>query len=289
MELWVPESRLDRVGDRRVERAWLVRAFESDAARLLVVDPEGLIDVDADGLPLFAPTQGAFEPTRHLLVGTVDDAPVFAVAGPHAAQTAPVRGLLTRLDDTTRDTVTSALALVNWHAYAPRCGLCGSKTTIRLAGHARYCETCERERFPRTDPAIITAIVDADDRLLLAHNTAWPTERMSLIAGFVDAGESLEQAVRREAAEEVGLTLTALEYAGSQPWPFPRSLMLGFVARCADADALTPDAAEIDRAQFFTRDAFDAALADGSLGAPTPGSIASRLIRGWRDGTLRLP
>ena len=156
---------------------------------------------------------------------------------------------------------------------------------MRQAGHVRYCPACDRDRFPRTDPAIITAILDDADRLLLAHNTAWDVPRMSLVAGFVDAGESLEACVRREALEEVGVRLAEVRYVASQPWPFPRSLMLGFVAR-AEASDVTVDGIEIDRAVFVTRDEYDAMLADGRLAMPTSVSIAASLIGLWRRGEL---
>ena len=156
---------------------------------------------------------------------------------------------------------------------------------VREAGHVRHCERCDRDRFPRTDPAVITAILDADDRLLLAHNATWDAARMSLVAGFVDAGESLEACVRREVFEEVGVRLAEVRYVASQPWPFPRSLMLGFVAE-ALTDDVHVDGDEIEWANFYTVDEVAEQVADGRLVLPLKLSIASRLIGAWRDGRL---
>ncbi len=285
MELWVPGSTLDRVGDQRLNPAWVQALWEGSGARVLRIGRAQTVETAPGGGLRLARPDGAYDPQRHHLVGLVDGAPVFTVETDLDDSAAPVRTALVGLDDTARDLATTALALVNWHRVAPHCGVCGSPTQVRQAGHVRYCATCERERYPRTDPAVITAIVDPDDRLLLAHNAAWDSDRMSLIAGFVDAGESLEQAVRRESAEEVGVELASLAYVSSQPWPFPRSLMVGFAARAA-SDHVQVDGSEIDRARWFTRDDYDAWRSEGRLGAPTSISIASSLIGLWRAGEL---
>lgn len=307
MELWVPGSRLDRVGDQRLNPAWVKALWEAPDATLLSVGSDSSLLVDADGSALWAERPaGGFDPERHFLVGLVEGNPVFACEvddredGPAADERAGAsnetpaarrvvgRFALAGLADTARDVATTALALVNWHRVAPHCGVCGSLTQVRQAGHVRYCATCERERYPRTDPAVITAVVDAAGRLLLAHNAAWDSNRMSLLAGFVDAGESLEQAVRRECAEEAALELSGVQYVASQPWPFPRSLMVGFSARAATPE-FQVDGTEIDRARYFTPAEYDEAIGSGELGPPTSISIASQLIALWRAGDLPLP
>lgn len=285
MELWVPGSELDRVGDDRIDPAWIRRLWAAPQARLLGVSPEGRIGLDPRGEPRLRRPEGEFDEQRHFLVGIVGGAGVFTVEEPVEEPAALARLAVRGLDDTGRDLVMTALALVNWHAVAPYCGFCGGWTEVRQGGHVRHCAACDRDRFPRTDPAVITAILDADDRLLLAHNTNWDANRMSLVAGFVDAGESLEACVRREAFEEVGVRLGEVTYVASQPWPFPRSLMLGFVARALAAE-ITVDGLEIDRALFVTRTEYDAMLADGRLGMPTSVSIAATLIGMWRRGEL---
>lgn len=287
MEIWVPESRLDRVGDLRVNPAWVRALWEGEGTWLLTVGPDSALPVDpVGGLRLSAP-EGDLDPQRHHLVGLVDGHAVFTVDGDPQGPTAPGRLAMAGLDDTDRDVAVTAIALVNWHRAAPHCGICGSMTEVRQAGHVRHCPTCRRDRFPRTDPAVITAVLDQDDRLLLAHNTAWDARRMSLLAGFVDAGESLEQAVRREVMEEAGLPLTEVRYVASQPWPFPRSLMLGYAAR-AGSTAIQVDGDEIDRAEFFTRERYREELEAGRLGTPTPTSIAGTIIGLWRRGELQL-
>lgn len=293
MELWVPGSALDLVGDDRIDPAWVRRLWTADGARLLRVGRDGRLPLAASGLRFETPG-GELDEQRHLLIGTVDGQGVFAIdvadepdeADPGASGE-PARVVLPRLGDTERDIATTALALVNWHRVAPHCGVCGGWTIVRQAGHVRHCPTCNRDRFPRTDPAVITAILDADDRLLLAHNANWDANRMSLVAGFVDAGESLEACVRRECREEVGVDLLDVRYVASQPWPFPRSLMLGFVASAAPGE-VRPDGVEIDHAEFVSRDDYDAMLADGRLVMPPTVSIAANIIGLWRSGRLRV-
>lgn len=286
MELWVPGSELDRVGDDRIDPAWVAGLWTDAAARLLRLGPEGRLPLTASGRLRFVTPEGGFNEQRQLLVGTVGGAGVFAESTEELDEpSSPARPALLSLDDTERDIATTALALVNWHRVAPHCGVCGTWTEVRQAGHVRHCPVCDRDRFPRTDPAVITAIVDADDRLLLAHNTAWDANRMSLVAGFVDAGESLEACVRREVFEEVGVELAEVRYVSSQPWPYPRSLMLGFWARAAST-RLRPDGVEIDRAAWVSRADYDAMVADGRLLMPTTVSIAANLVALWRAGAL---
>jgi NAD+ diphosphatase len=139
--------------------------------------------------------------------------------------------------------------------------------------------------FPRTDPCVIVAVLDAADRLLLAHARERPDRTYSLVAGFVEAGEALEAAVHREVGEEVGVEVTDLRYLTSQPWPFPASLMAGFAARAVDTP-ITVDGDEITDAHWFTRPALDAALMEGSVRLPPHFSVARRIVEAWRAGRL---
>jgi NAD+ diphosphatase len=141
------------------------------------------------------------------------------------------------------------------------------------------------EHYPRTDPAVIMAVVDADDRLLLGRQASWPQGRFSTLAGFVEPGESLESAVRREVAEEVGLTVGAVRYLGSQPWPFPSSLMLGFTARAETTDVVRHDG-EIAEARWYTRPEMLADIRSGALHVAPSISISRRLIEHWYGGPL---
>lgn len=178
----------------------------------------------------------------------------------------------------------TAVALGRWLVDAPFCPACGTRTVLRHAGWARHCPNCGREHFPRTDPAVIVAVTRADDPdvLLLGSNALWGADRYSCFAGFAEAGESLEDAVVREVREEAGVTVGDLHYRGSQGWPYPRSLMLGFTAVAAADEVALADGEEIVEVRWFTRAEIGDALAGrSSLQLPGPASIAHRLIRGW--------
>ncbi|MBB2974762.1 NAD+ diphosphatase [Microbacterium endophyticum] len=176
-----------------------------------------------------------------------------------------------------------AISIGRWLVAAPFCSACGSRTDVTQAGWSRQCPVCGRQHFPRTDPAVIVAVTDQDSsRLLLGSNAMWESNRYSCFAGFVEAGESLESAVEREVAEECGVDLSSVRYMGSQPWPYPRSLMLGFYATAVDADAAVPDGTEILQVRWFDRAEIGAALAgEGDVLLPGPSSIAARLISHW--------
>ncbi|KAA9154262.1 NAD(+) diphosphatase [Microbacterium lushaniae] len=179
-----------------------------------------------------------------------------------------------------------AVALGRWLVDAPFCPACGTRTDLRHAGWARHCPQCGREHFPRTDPAVIVAVTRADDPdlLLLGSNALWGADRYSCFAGFAEAGESLEDAVVREVREEAGVTVGELRYRGSQGWPYPRSLMLGFTAAATAPEVARADGEEIVAVRWFTRAEIGDALAGRSaLQLPGPASIASRLIREWHD------
>lgn len=180
-----------------------------------------------------------------------------------------------------------AVSLGRWLVDAPFCPACGALTQLGDAGWSRRCPSCGRQHFPRTDPAVIVAITSHDDPdlLLLGSNALWGADRYSCFAGFVEAGESLEAAVRREVAEESGIEVDAVVYRGSQAWPYPRSLMVGFLAAARDDDAARADGEEIAAVRWFTRDEVGRALAgDGDVRLPGPASIAHRLIADWHGG-----
>lgn len=178
----------------------------------------------------------------------------------------------------------AAVSLGRWLLDAPFCPACGSLTMLGDAGWSRRCPQCGRQHFPRTDPAVIVAITSADDPdlLLLGSNVVWGADRFSCFAGFVEAGESLESAVRREVAEESGVEVGLVRYRGSQAWPYPRSLMVGFLAASVDDAAARADGEEIAAVRWFTRDEVGRALAgEGDVVLPGRASIAHRLIADW--------
>lgn len=190
-----------------------------------------------------------------------------------------------RLSDRDAGMFVCALALANWHATHTHCSRCGTPTAPDLAGWIRRCPNDGSEHYPRTDPAVIVTTVDADDRVLLGHNPTWPEGRYSTLAGFVEPGESLEDAVRREVAEESGVMVGAVRYLGSQPWPFPASLMLGCTA-VADRVEITVDGTEVSDARWFTRDELADEIRAGRVVPPSGVSIARRLVERWFGGPL---
>ena len=203
---------------------------------------------------------------------------------PDGTRWATMREIGHRLDPLAVALVAPATALDNWRARGSRCAHCGMSMSVASAGWSMTCTGCGIEVFPRTDPAVIVLVRDADDRALLGRQGMWPAGRMSTLAGFIEAGESAELAIRREIAEEVGVEIAvgedAIRYLGSQPWPFPGSLMLGFHARAATT-RIDVDGSEIVEARWFTREELRAALADGSVKLPPSVSISRRLIEHW--------
>ncbi|QZN84942.1 NAD(+) diphosphatase [Cellulomonas sp. C5510] len=180
---------------------------------------------------------------------------------------------------------TAAVALYEWHVRHPRCPRCGAVTYTVQSGWVRRCVADGSDHYPRTDPAVIMAVVDDDDRLLLANSAAWPTHRFSTLAGFVEPGESVEHAIRREVREESAVVVGEVEYRGSQPWPFPASLMLGFRARALTTQ-ITVDGDELRAARWFDRDTLRAEVGRGTVVLPPGTSIARALIEDWFGGPL---
>ncbi|CCH77390.1 NADH pyrophosphatase [Nostocoides japonicum T1-X7] len=182
----------------------------------------------------------------------------------------------------------TGLALWNWHSTHGHCPRCGAPTEVVQAGWVRRCRADDSLHFPRTDPAVIMSVVDDDDRLLLARGAGFTSVGMSVLAGFVEPGESLAAAVAREVLEEVGLVVHDVTYLGDQPWPFPASLMIGFTAR-ADLGPMALQAEEIDSARWFTREELVSAVRAGEVVIPQRLSIARRLIEHWFGGPIDAP
>jgi NAD+ diphosphatase len=180
-----------------------------------------------------------------------------------------------------------ALALTNWHQSHLYCPRCGQATVVEEAGWVRKCVIDGHQIFPRTDPAIIVGVIDQQDRILLGSQGVWEENRWSILAGFVEPGESLAAAVQREVFEESGVRVVAPEYLGSQAWPFPYSLMVGFTAKVDPAHAhlpLNPDGVEIEKLRWFSREEIVAEA--GSLLLPGKLSIAGALIEHWYGGPI---
>ncbi|MBS1673195.1 MAG: NAD(+) diphosphatase [Actinobacteria bacterium] len=243
-------------------REWALLGRRTDGSGLLLALQDIEDDTDADGS--WAPH---WNDLREALPRLVDDA-----ADDSAALDAEL--------------VVTAVALAGWLRDASFCPVCGGVTAVRQAGWSRRCTVCGRDHFPRTDPAVIVAVQSADgERLLLGANAQWKGRVHSCFAGFVEAGESLEATVHRELFEEAGIRVRDVTYAGSQPWPFPRSLMVGFTATVVDEQVAHGDGEEIIDVRWLTRDEIGSSLAgDGPVGLPGGASIARRLIVDWHRG-----
>lgn len=278
MTHWQQPSRIDRCADARRDPERLVALASDPRSRLLLFTPHGVPDLAEDlSLRIHELEEAA---PGDLLLGEAEQLIWWArVSDAVSGRSAR----LLDLDPVSAELVMMAVALIEWHGSAPLCQRCGAETECVGGGAWRTCSQCGAQVFPRQDPAIIVAVTDPDDRLLLAHAAPWPEGRVSVLAGFVEAGESAEQACHREIAEEVGARLSSLTYAGSQPWPFPRSLMLGFHARAVNGQ-VDVDGVEIGWARYFTRAELADALATGEVTLPGPASIASALIDTWRSG-----
>jgi NAD+ diphosphatase len=284
---------VDRDAGRRSDDAWLDKAWHDPASRVVRVRDGRVAVQGSSRLELTGRPDVPVE--RRLLLGTHDGVVYFAAVeegldtgDEHASSYLGLREVGTVLDDLEAGLVVHAVSLANWHATHSHCPRCGARTRPENAGHTRRCEADGSEHYPRTDPAVIMLVVDDDDRLLMGRQTTWPEGRFSTLAGFVEPGESLEAAVRREVREEVGIEVDAVTYLGSQPWPFPSSLMLGFTARARGTEVTLHDG-EIAEARWYTRELIAEDIATGRLLASPGISISRRLVEHWYGGPLPEP
>ena len=174
-----------------------------------------------------------------------------------------------------------AVALSNWHSAHPCCPRCGGATKVDLGGAARLCEADQSQHHPRTDSAVIVLVKDRSDRILLGHQPVWPEGRFSTFAGFLEPGETFEQCVSREIFEESAVTVSEIQYLGSQPWPFPASIMISFEAVTDNPEVARGDGEEITEVKWFSRAELLAATKNGSLLLPPSISVARKMIERW--------
>jgi NAD+ diphosphatase len=284
---------IERRAEEREDPHWIETARADAATRYLLAQgtaqlmqlaPEPHIAFLANGAPLLS----AVPPASLLLLGwfrgarcVLADLPAgSALELPPGTKLEELRPLTAVLPAEEAGLLAYARALVIWRGRHRHCGVCGAPTAPTHAGHCLRCTNpvCAHEFFPRIDPAIIVLVSDGE-RALLGRQPSWPPRRYSTIAGFVEPGESLEDAVAREVAEETGVAVTRVRYHSSQPWPFPSSVMLGFCARAA-AGAAVHLGGELEDARWFTR----AQITSGEALAPPSQSISWRLIESWLKG-----
>ncbi|HEY0616804.1 MAG TPA: NAD(+) diphosphatase [Kribbella sp.] len=282
---------LDRAADRRRDEEWLEKAWAAPDTQVVLVAGDKLaVTPDRSSLKMVPP--GAAPEGLRIFLGidreagagqSADGRAVFAVLVEDEPDEsyAGLREIGGVLDDREAGIAVNVIGLANWHAVHTHCANCGAHTEVVDAGHVRRCPDCGLSHFPRSDPAIIVLVTDDQDRALLGRNPNWPPGRYSTLAGFVEPGESLEAAVRREVFEESGVVIgDDVYYAGSQPWPMPSSLMLGFYARATGFE-IEVDADEIVDARWFSRDDLRALVDAGDMALPGNISISRRLIEGW--------
>lgn len=290
-------SYVDRASDRRKDPAWLAAALADAGTRFVPVwrsrslvrigTAPGAVLLERESLVGFASVAGvSFDVEAAILLGQFHGQPVFAIevdaaeapALAPAAEFADLRTAGALLPADEAGLLAYARAMVYWRQRHRWCGTCGEATQPASGGHVMRCTACATDYFPRIDPAIIVLVSDGA-RALLGRQAAWPPGRYSTIAGFVEPGESLEDAVVREVHEETGARVLEVAYHSSQPWPFPSSLMVGFLATATGDDPIVRHDAELEDARWFTR----ADIAGGGVGLPPAQSISFRLIAEWYD------
>jgi NAD+ diphosphatase len=296
-ELALARGTVDRVTARRTDKDWIDAAWKDPRNRLLVVNEgQAMVREDGDRVELiFVSPEEAPPGTRFLLGQDADAVVYFGVSGPlpdaqddggQGIKKSSLREVGALLSDRDAGLLTHAVALANWHDRHTHCPVDGSLTVPDPGGHSTRCPVDGSEHFPRTDPAVIMLVTDPEDRCLLARNAAWPGRRVSILAGFVDPGESAEQAVIREVAEETGITVSHVTYLASQPWPMPQSLMLGFRAQAPAGQQISVDHDELAEAHWYSRESLLASVEAGEIILPPPVSIARRIIEAWYGGPL---
>ena len=297
--LALSRSTVDRATQRRTDTEWIEAAWADPRSRVIVVYNSQALTTQADGRPelVFVAPGDAPEGTRFFLGLDADGVAYFGVSTTAEGEAwdrstdsdvkpAHLRQVGAVLSDRDAGLLTHAVALANWHQTHTHCPQCGAATVPAPAGHLTVCPVDGTEHFPRLDPAVIMLVIDTDGRLLLARNALWPKGRMSVVAGFVEPGESAEHAVAREVFEETAITVWQVSYLGSQPWPMPRSLMLGYQAMAKSGQSIAVDEDEIGEARWFSKAELRDAIDASEVGIAPSSSIARRLIEHWYGGEL---
>ena len=293
---------LDRAAHRRNDAAWLAAELERADTRFVPVWQSRNLVLDADGM---APRAVLIERAQFVPDGDVvllglggehayfavdlshRDEPLACLPAPPGSEFVDLRRVGSLLRGNESSLLAYARGMVYWHQRHRHCAVCGSPTLMADAGHMRRCvdAACNATHFPRTDPAVIMLVTDGS-HCLLGRQLTWPPGMHSTLAGFVEPGESLEEAVAREVREETGIAVSDIVYHSSQPWPFPSSLMLGFTAR-ATTHELRLDGSELEHAAWYERDWIVAHADDDEFRLPRKDSVARRLIEDWLNRSVR--
>lgn len=286
---------LNRVDELRGDEEKVAQFWSDPRAGVLVLygdNVELVVATQGPCLQLIPASRfGHQRPDAAFLLGLDGEVPVFGLVDDDSDPTSTrsdlklssLRQIGASLSARDNELITTTMALGNWHRTHPRCSRCGAATVIERAGWVRRCPVDQSLHFPRTDPAVIVLVIDSFSRALLGRRVGWDETWFSTLAGFVEPGEAAEGAVVREIAEEVGVAVdpATVQFMGSQPWPFPSSIMLGFHAFGRSNQEPRPDGDEIVEARWFTRDQLLQACESGEVKIPPKISIARHLIEAW--------
>jgi len=270
-------SLIDRASELRTDPAELAVLLKR--AKVLSVGG-GKVSADLASAKLLYPNAQS-EENYFLGIDRATDTPYFAAHVAESEELCSLREIGAALSPLEIGLALHAVALSNWHTSHPMCSKCGAPTTSSLGGAVRVCDKCEAQHHPRTDSAVIVLVRDVDDRILLGRQAVWPVGRFSTFAGFLEPGETFEQCVLREVFEESGVSVSQINYLGSQPWPFPASIMIAFEAVIDDPAAARPDGEEIVEVRWYSRAQLKSAMEDGSLLLPPGISVARKMIERW--------
>lgn len=286
------EPRYDRMAEHRTDQVWLDAAWTRPDTRVLLLSDAKVLAPNHHVSWLRVEELSVEQASGQRVLLGVDDlgAARFAMLLPEVTEAAEaprlwasLRGMLTHLGEDEAAYVVHAVGIAEWQAANRHCARCGGSLSPTHSGHVLHCNSCARDQFPRTDPAVIMVVVEGegdDERCLLGRHPQWPPGRYSTLAGFVEPGESMEQAVRREVLEETGVRIGEVDYFGSQPWPLPASLMVGFIGHATSTDVRV-DGEEIEDAQWFTRAQMRERAESGELVLPGGISISRSLVEWW--------
>ena len=290
-------SRMDRSAHLRKNQVSLDQLWAqakivhfSDGRLALSKAADQLNFLNAAEIAALIESEGFKSGERYFLgLDQINSEPYFAWNSPHPnsendhapAGYATLREIGGALDELQMEIALHAVALSNWHNTHPHCARCGATTSISLGGAIRTCDKDKSEHYPRTDCAVIVLVRDSQDRILLGRQAIWPEGRFSCFAGFLEPGETFEQCVQREVFEEAGLAIREINYLGSQPWPFPASIMISFDAITDFPESARPDGEEIVAIKWLSRDELKAEISAGTLLLPPDISVSHKMIDRW--------